>query len=413
MKIMNEFVRELRTTKGVRSTGDSAQKIAEKLGCDHFLVQAIFNVESRSGPFDDRGRLIILPEKHQFWKHLPAEKRKTAERLGLGHKGWRRKTQYKGLGRAGDDRRWDLLEKMADLDEYAALMSFSGGGPQIMGFNYRICGWSSVQEFWRDMAAHEDHQMKAFFNFLKSRNLIDELQEYDIQSIVRVYNGPGQVALYSGRVAAEYQKLAGKPIPSDTSPVRMAGLRRGSSGERVRALQTRLKDLGYALRVDGDFGMDTYRQVLAFQAENNLKADGIVGPKTQVALDNAQSIIEPEREFADVKEVSKRSNIVKKSRLTQWFAGLFGGGTAAGKGMEQMGLIDQAQMFADRGEQVFGIWGTFKALLGPFWGVFGDLFGFFLNNLWLTIPIVCLFIWSFAGDAIKSRVEDHQEGKTK
>jgi peptidoglycan hydrolase-like protein with peptidoglycan-binding domain len=65
-----------------------------------------------------------------------------------------------------------------------------------------------------------------------------------------------------------------------------SGLRLGSRGSQVSALQQRLRNLGYDVAVDGVFGSATDRAVRSFQASNRLSTDGIVGPATQNALDN-------------------------------------------------------------------------------------------------------------------------------
>lgn len=59
-------------------------------------------------------------------------------------------------------------------------------------------------------------------------------------------------------------------------------LRKGSRGTSVRTLQ---KLLGVS--VDGNFGPQTERAVIAFQIKKGLTADGLVGPKTWKELDNA------------------------------------------------------------------------------------------------------------------------------
>ncbi len=61
-------------------------------------------------------------------------------------------------------------------------------------------------------------------------------------------------------------------------------LRQGSQGTHVRTIQQRLKDLGYAITIDGIFGPGTREAVAAFQRKTNLLADGIVGPKTWADL---------------------------------------------------------------------------------------------------------------------------------
>ncbi len=81
----------------------------------------------------------------------------------------------------------------------------------------------------------------------------------------------------------------------DTSGISSTGyitLEDGSSGEQVRTLQKRLKDLGYYTgSVDGNYGDGTKAAVIAFQQRNNLKADGKAGPATQRVLYGSKSNI--------------------------------------------------------------------------------------------------------------------------
>lgn len=65
-------------------------------------------------------------------------------------------------------------------------------------------------------------------------------------------------------------------------------LKKGATGRKadIKALQARLNDKGkYKLTIDGDFGPNTEKAVLAFQLNAGLEADGIVGRKTAEALD--------------------------------------------------------------------------------------------------------------------------------
>ena len=55
-------------------------------------------------------------------------------------------------------------------------------------------------------------------------------------------------------------------------------------GAAVGRLQRLLGDAGYILKEDGLFGQATLAAVKAFQTDNNLRVDGIVGPKTWTAL---------------------------------------------------------------------------------------------------------------------------------
>jgi peptidoglycan hydrolase-like protein with peptidoglycan-binding domain len=64
-------------------------------------------------------------------------------------------------------------------------------------------------------------------------------------------------------------------------------LQEGSQGEAVRAVQSRLDQLGDQLATDGIFGPATKNAVREFQTTHNLASDGVVGPKTWGALDAA------------------------------------------------------------------------------------------------------------------------------
>ena len=64
-------------------------------------------------------------------------------------------------------------------------------------------------------------------------------------------------------------------------------LKNGSKGDSVKALQILLNGYGYSLGsygVDSDFGSATENAVEAFQEDNDLSADGVVGPKTWAKL---------------------------------------------------------------------------------------------------------------------------------
>ncbi len=64
-----------------------------------------------------------------------------------------------------------------------------------------------------------------------------------------------------------------------------AVLKKGSKGQEVRTLQTKLKNWGYySGAVDGIFGTQTQNAVKYFQRVNGLSVDGIVGKKTASAL---------------------------------------------------------------------------------------------------------------------------------
>lgn len=66
---------------------------------------------------------------------------------------------------------------------------------------------------------------------------------------------------------------------------------KGMSGTDVKAVQTRLKALGYYTgKLDGKFGAKTQAAVRSFQARNALSVDGKVGPRTLARLNSTSAV---------------------------------------------------------------------------------------------------------------------------
>lgn len=109
---------------------------------------------------------------------------------------------------------------------------------------------------------------------------------------VGFYVGNGYMVHCSGEVKKE--KLSKKAthwaIPKGLDgeiPVSFPTLKKGSRGEYVTLLQTKLIQQGYDLApygADGAYGNKTMEAVKAFQRDHGLSADGICGPRTWEAI---------------------------------------------------------------------------------------------------------------------------------
>lgn len=77
-----------------------------------------------------------------------------------------------------------------------------------------------------------------------------------------------------------------KPPPAGAAPPFPGRLLRYTpgkplmSGADVRRWQQRMRDRGWRIAVDGDYGPDSAAVAIAFQREKGLHADGVVGPDT-------------------------------------------------------------------------------------------------------------------------------------
>lgn len=97
------------------------------------------------------------------------------------------------------------------------------------------------------------------------------------------YTSRGRVDGINGHV--DMNVLFDLSAPAESTEAHLPVLRKGSIGEAVKVLQSRLNAVGYACgSVDGIFGIRTQTAVIAFQAENGLIKDGIVGQKTWAEL---------------------------------------------------------------------------------------------------------------------------------
>lgn len=108
--------------------------------------------------------------------------------------------------------------------------------------------------------------------------------------------------------------------PATDPPASTATLHPGDKGPAVLALQQRLRDLGYWLGTpDGTYGGLTVQAVMAFQKVEGLERDGIVGPGTAAALDQA---IRPSAASTggDLIEVDKARQVlfVVRDGAVQW-----------------------------------------------------------------------------------------------
>jgi len=155
--------------------------------------------------------------------------------------------------------------------------------------NYRSFGPAVGLDLVANPAAAADplNSLAIACEYWKRKNLNRFADNDDIVTITKRING-GLNGIESRRAYLAKAKtvLAGAHAAATTGheTTAMPVLRRGSKGEAVANLQSRLIAAGYRITRDGDFGAGTERAVLQFQAARKKRADGIVGPETWTAL---------------------------------------------------------------------------------------------------------------------------------
>lgn len=185
-------------------THEDFEDCARKLGCSVDAIKAVSIVETSGGAFNPDGYPKTLFEGHYFSRftdHMYDEDYPT-----ISYPKWTR--QFYGKGWRAEHAR---LELAMTLDEEAALRSASWGMFQIMGNNFELCGYETVQDFVSAMNEDVDNHLEAFAQYVINRHLEDELQNLDFEAFARQYNGPGQVEVYHKKMDDAYNKIKDAP----------------------------------------------------------------------------------------------------------------------------------------------------------------------------------------------------------
>lgn len=184
-------------------------EVADYLNCDVPAMKAVFKVESSGSGFLDTGDVKILFEGHIFHRYTNGIFSKAHPTISYPK--WTK--QYYCKGRTATDRGLCELARQAeayDLDSKAALLSASYGCFQIMGFNYKACGFDTVESFVDAMNVSEKEHLLAFGLFIIKRGLDDELRDHDWIGFASGYNGKEFAKnQYDKKLAAAWRESGG------------------------------------------------------------------------------------------------------------------------------------------------------------------------------------------------------------
>jgi hypothetical protein len=174
---------------------------ASMLGVDVPTIMAVAEVESPGGGFLPSGEPFILFEAHVF-------SRLTRHQYDSSHPAISSRRWNRGLYRRAQLEHARLAAAVA-LDRDAALQSASWGCFQIIGENWRRCGFRSLQAFVNAMYRGEPEHLQAFCHLVVSMGLTDELQREDWDGFARIYNGPDYATHnYAGRMALAHHAFS-------------------------------------------------------------------------------------------------------------------------------------------------------------------------------------------------------------
>lgn len=184
-------------------TEDDYQQAATKLNVPVASVKAVAKVESRGEPFWPDGKVPILFEAQHF-------SRLTDHKWDDTHPNVSSRTWNRALYKGGSAE-YGRLDEAKALDPDAALQSASWGAFQIMGFNWKSLGYTSVSEMVAMMKT-TGGQLDSFVRFIKENHLASAMRAFPEMQACRNfaagYNGMGAIDEYAPKIADAFNEFS-------------------------------------------------------------------------------------------------------------------------------------------------------------------------------------------------------------
>lgn len=194
--------------EGKKLSPSDIEIVAGYLGCEVAMIKAILKVESAGKGFGSDGRPIIRFEGHQFRKYV--SNKQYAEKAGLaGPVGVVKNPQSQA------DRYEKLLKPAMLIDGPAALRACSWGLGQVMGFNYDLCNYNTLDDFVRAQCYSEGAQLMTMARYIVGAGLQRDMKAKNFLAVARGYNGKAQKG-YDAQLAKAYNDCPARDkwIPS-------------------------------------------------------------------------------------------------------------------------------------------------------------------------------------------------------
>lgn len=255
---------QLYTGPGAPLTQQGITDATALLGVGEPELWAVFTVETRGFGFQADRFPAILFERHIFHRLTKGAFDQQAPDLSDPSAG--------GWGASADQKA--RLQRAMALDQDAAMKSASWGLGQVMGENYAVAGYASVQDFAAAMMANEDNQLMASARFIKKNpQLCAALRDRDWAGFAYRYNGPTYANnQYDTKLAQAFQQLSAGHLPD----------------LEIRRAQALLTYLGYRPGpVDGLWGNATRVAENRFQKDNGHPVTVGMDDVTRAAIEAA------------------------------------------------------------------------------------------------------------------------------
>lgn len=183
------------------------REVAEELGVEAAAIKAVVDIEAGKAHegFYQPGKPIINFDLTMYRKFAPRHgvslskaKKKAPEIFA------RPNTRKYGSYQAAQYARLDAAR---DIDEPSALESTFWGMFQIGGFNWKICGCDSVEDFVEKMSRSERDQLELFAKLITECGMVEPLRKKQWLAFALKYNGPRAKSRgYHTRMASSYAR---------------------------------------------------------------------------------------------------------------------------------------------------------------------------------------------------------------
>ncbi len=188
--------------------------------CEVNALKAFTQVEAAGKGFNEDGTCKIVFERHKFFEYIRDKKLRdqlVATEWDICKKEMRVNSKTAKPYHTAMDRyksgkaEWDLYHRAAKYDEWAAKMSVSYGVGQVMGFNFKIAGFKTVEEMYTAMTTGGARaQLMAMISFIKNNPAVhNAILKKDWTAAALGYNGAAGNKLYQydKQLANAYAKL--------------------------------------------------------------------------------------------------------------------------------------------------------------------------------------------------------------
>lgn len=183
-------------------------QVAEKLGIETAAMKAVVQIEAGKTHrgFDDSGRPLVNFDLSVF-RRMAAKNKVNLQKYTNTHPTVFHRTDAAKYGshQAAAHAR---LEQALTIDSVTAIEGTFWGMFQIGGFNWKLCGTESPQQFMELMSRSERDQLDLFCEFITRSGLLQHLKSKNWRAFARGYNGPAYAKRgYHTRLANTYNKF--------------------------------------------------------------------------------------------------------------------------------------------------------------------------------------------------------------